>query len=194
MPPQMIVIAGPSGSGKSMHFPARDFGVAFFNVDDRCAELNSGSYHATPPEIRAQAQRECEQFIADCIANDTSFAVETTLRTPIAIVQAERACAAGFVAAMVFIATDDVHDNVLRIARRALDGGHSAPAQRIHEIYEHSLRNLASALAIFDELVLYDNSAYDQPPRLVRIYASQRVVFDEPPTPDWLQRALPAPP
>ena len=191
MPPEMIVIAGPSGSGKSRHFPARDFDVAFFNVDDRCAELNHGSYRATPSAVRAQAQRECEQFIATCTANGTSFAVESTLRTPIAIEQAERARAAGFVAKMIFIATDHVHDNVLRIARRGLDGGHSAPEARIREIYAHSLHNLVRASEVFDELVLYDNTAHDQAPRMVRIYVRQRLMFDDPPTPPWLQRVLP---
>lgn len=38
MKPEMIVIAGPSGSGKSRHFGAQTFGIAFFNVDDQCAE------------------------------------------------------------------------------------------------------------------------------------------------------------
>lgn len=64
MKPEMIVIAGPSGSGKSRHFGAQSFGVAFFNVDDRCAELNGGSYQAIPADIRLQAQRECEHLVA----------------------------------------------------------------------------------------------------------------------------------
>ena len=51
MPPEMIVIAGPSGSGKSSHFGVRSFGVAFFNVDDRCAELNRGSYADKLPRL-----------------------------------------------------------------------------------------------------------------------------------------------
>jgi len=118
----MVVIAGPSGSGTSRHFPAASFGIASFNVDDRCAALNGGSYHATPVSVRVQAQRECERFIEECT------------RSQIAIEQAVRAQRVGFTAKMVFVATDDVHDNIQRIVRRALDGGHSAPASRIREI------------------------------------------------------------
>lgn len=95
MKPEMIVIAGPSGSGKSRHFGVRSFGVAFFNVDDRCAELNAGSYRSITVEIRAQAQQECEQFVSHCTAQGTSFAVGTTLRTSVAIDQAKRARMAG---------------------------------------------------------------------------------------------------
>jgi len=43
MNPKMIVIAGPPGSGKSTAFSVSSFGVAFFNADDRAAELNGGS-------------------------------------------------------------------------------------------------------------------------------------------------------
>ncbi len=42
--PRMIVVAGPPGSGKSSAFPVSNFGVAYFNADDRTAELNDGSY------------------------------------------------------------------------------------------------------------------------------------------------------
>jgi len=41
--PVMQVVAGPSGSGKSSLFPVAATGVDYFNVDDRCAELNRGS-------------------------------------------------------------------------------------------------------------------------------------------------------
>lgn len=190
MKPEMIVIAGPSGSGKSRHFPVGSFGVAFFNVDDRCAELNGGSYHAIPVEIRAQAQQECEQFVSHCTAQGTSFAVETTLRTSVAIDQARRARVAGFVVKMIFVATDDVQSNVLRVARRGLDGGHSAPAERIHDIYQRSLANLAKAIAVFDEVLLYDSTVHDAPPRLVHVYREQGIVFDQPPIPAWLAAAL----
>lgn len=186
----MIVIAGPSGSGKSRHFPASEFGVASFNVDDRCAALNRGSYHSTPPHVRQQAQQACEAFVAECTARGESFAVETTLRSPIAIDQAERARAAGFTIKMIFVATSDALENVMRVVRRGLDGGHSAPEARVIEIYRRSLVNLGRALAVFDELALYDNSALDRSPRLVRVYAGQEIVFDEPPLPHWLVSVL----
>jgi hypothetical protein len=32
----------------------QQFGVEFFNADDRAAELNAGFYRAIPPEIRAK--------------------------------------------------------------------------------------------------------------------------------------------
>jgi predicted ABC-type ATPase len=92
----MVVVAGPSGSGKSTFFPVAETGLACFNVDDRCAELQGGSYRQIPPEIRAQAQQERRDFIETCTRELRSFAVETTLRTNIAIQQAGRAKAAGF--------------------------------------------------------------------------------------------------
>lgn len=112
--------------------------------------------------------------------------METTLRTAVAIDQAERARLAGFMIRMIFVATDDVQENVHRVVLRGLDGGHSAPAELIAEIYQRSLENLSRALAVFDEVALYDNSVHGQPPRLVRVYNDQRVAFDEPPAPSWL--------
>jgi len=190
MKPEMIVVAGPSGSGKSRYFAARRFGIAFFNVDDRCAELNGGIYAGIPAAIRTQAQQECQRFINDCISQATSFAVETTLRTAIAIEQADRARVAGFATTMIFVATEDVQENTRRVTRRGLRGGHSAPTTRIVEIYQRSLANLRRAIAVFDEVRLYDNSVHGEPPRLVRVYRAQSITRDEPPTPAWLTAAV----
>jgi predicted ABC-type ATPase len=155
-------------------------------VDDRCAELNGGIYGGIRAAIRTQAQQECERFVSDCTTQGTSFAVETTLRSAIAIDQAERARIAGFATKMIFVATDDVQENARRVARRGLRGGHSAPVARIVEIYQRSLANLRRAIAVFDDVMLYDNSVHDKPPRLARVYHEQRIAFDEPPVPAWL--------
>ena len=53
----MIVVAGPAGSGKSTVFPVASFGAGFFSVDDRCAELNGGSFTGITAEIRDPRRR-----------------------------------------------------------------------------------------------------------------------------------------
>jgi predicted ABC-type ATPase len=81
--PKLFIIAGAPGSGKSRSFPVSEFGVDSFNADDRAAQLNGGSYHDIPLDIRAVVNKEFEAFITDHIANRTGLALETTLRSPI---------------------------------------------------------------------------------------------------------------
>lgn len=59
MTPRMVVVAGPPGSGKSTLYPVSSFGIAFFNADDRAAELNGGSYLGIT-SIRKVVNREFE--------------------------------------------------------------------------------------------------------------------------------------
>jgi predicted ABC-type ATPase len=186
----MVVVAGPSGSGKSTHFPVAELSIACFNVDDRCAELNGGSYRAIPPHVRQRVQKECEGFIERCTMEGRSFAVETTLRTDVVIRQAEAARAAGFRLEMIFVATDAVGENVSRVARRGLDGGHSAPEPRIREIYDLSLSNLPRAIEVFDEVLVFDSTAFDAVPRLVARYESGVAIMRNLPWPAWCLAAL----
>jgi hypothetical protein len=44
-------------------FPVGEFGIDGYNVDDAAARLNRGSNRSIPPEIRAEANRQCEQFV-----------------------------------------------------------------------------------------------------------------------------------
>ncbi|OGS04212.1 MAG: hypothetical protein A3G41_08615 [Elusimicrobia bacterium RIFCSPLOWO2_12_FULL_59_9] len=184
----MIVVAGPSGSGKSIRFRVQDFGVDSFNVDDRCREIN-GSYHGIPPDVRKQAQEECQRFVREHIQSGTSFAMETTLGgRAVATEQARRAKEAGFFTSIIYVATGDAELNIERVRQRGLAGGHSAPPEVIRAIYRQSLKNIAAALQVFDRGELYDNSGSD--PRLVLRVANARVVEVPKPAPAWVREAL----
>lgn len=183
----MLVVAGPSGSGKSTLLPVGELDFRGFNVDDRAARLH-GSYRGIPPDLRRQAQRECEAFVESAIASSQSFAVETTLRSTAALTQAERARAHGFTTDLVYFCTEDVGENIERVIGRAWTGGHSAPAEEIRDIYAKSLTNLTAARVRFDTAELYDTSIRFAPPRLV-VRLDHGTLITHGPTPPWVPAA-----
>lgn len=167
----------------------------FFNADDRAAQLNGGSYRAIPLEIRQQVNREFERFIEKHITERKSFAFETTLRTAITFEQARRARANGFSVLMSYVAIEDAAVNFRRIKARAKLGFHSAPIEVLRDIHARSLKNLKQAIlecgVSIDRLTIYDNTAFDQPPRLVAEIERGRVLFLADTLPQWLRDALP---
>lgn len=182
----MLVIGGPPGSGKSSLFPLSESGFDHFNVDDRCAALNYGSYQGIPSEVRERAGKECATFVEEHIQAGKSFAVETTMRTTVSLQQAARAKRKGFEVELVFVATSDVETNVKRVTMRARSGGHAAPASRVRETYTASLANLPAAVRQLDCVTIYDNSAPGRRPRLVLRSREGKVTFVAADAPAWV--------
>ncbi len=188
--PRMLVVAGPPGSGKTTYFPVNAFGVDSFNIDDRCAQIQ-GSYRAISRDVRRAVARECEQFVRQHIEQHRSFAVETTLRTTAAILQADLARGSGFHRHLRFLATDSVTENIARVLQRAQGGGHGASERDIRAIHEASLANLRQAISAFDRVRIYDSTQSWAEPRLVASAREGRVLRVGI-GPAWLERALTA--
>jgi predicted ABC-type ATPase len=186
----MQVVAGPPGSGKSSLLPVAAAGVDHFNIDDRCAQLNHGTYVGIKPEIRARANAECEAFIAQHIESKTSFAVETTLRTDITFRQGASARANGFVLLMEYISAGSPEECVSRVTIRADRGGHSAPPSRVRATYAASTTNLLRPLREFDVVTVYDNSRRGKSPIRVLEAAAGRITFRARRLPAWLRNIL----
>jgi predicted ABC-type ATPase len=183
----MRVVGGPSGAGKSSVFPLRDLGVDAFNVDDRCAELNSGSYRSIPPDVRARANKECEDFIADHIRSRASFAVETTLRSEVTFRQAATARESGFAVYLEYVVAGSIEIHIDRVTARARAGGHAATPGRLRQIYAASMANLVRALREFARVDVYDNSKHLE--LLLEVHHG-RVLYANPQQPEWLRAAL----
>jgi len=186
----MIVIAGPPGSGKSSAFPLAHFDVDHFNADDVAATLNGGCYVNISPEIRQEANRQFEQFIADHIRDRESFAIEATLRTHITFRQAHRARANGFVLVMYYVAVGSASMALERVANRAEAGGHSASVQTLQRTYHLSMGHLPVAIRQFDHIFIYDNTTIDAEPRLVLESHQGAMHYIAAPLPRWLRVAI----
>ena len=124
--PEMLIVAGPPGAGKSRNFPLGVLSGRVFNADDRAAELNGGSYRSIPLTVRAQVNREFESFVSNSVSTRQSFALETTLRSGITFEQARHAKSCGFRVAMIYVALRSFELHFGRVVDRARLGGHSA--------------------------------------------------------------------
>ena len=100
----------------------------------------------------------CEEFIHYHIDNGISFAIETTLRSTIAIEQMKEAKAKGFRAEMIFISTENVEINIERVMIRSDAGGHSASVSKVKDVYDNSMKNVYAAIPVADNIKFYDNS------------------------------------
>jgi predicted ABC-type ATPase len=188
----MVVVAGPPGSGKSTLFRPDEQSLAYFNADERARELNRGSGHKISPEIRGVVNRELESFIVSHIHDRRSFSYETTLRTTITLEQARLAKAHGFQTSMEYVALSSVEESMNRVRKRAERGGHSAPPERIREIYAASLKNLPRALAEFDYVAVFDNTDIEnrQGPELILETLNGGLLTVAQQVPEWVANAL----
>jgi predicted ABC-type ATPase len=191
---EMFIVAGPPGAGKSKNFPLVELARRIFNADDRAAEINGGSYRSIPLEVRRQVNREFETFVEANIANGTSFALETTLRSTVTFEQARMAKSVGFRVSMTYVALDSFESHLARVTIRARIGDHSASESTLRSIYQSSLANLPAAPdptnSRIDDIQIYDNTAFNQPPRLVLESVNGLITREAENFPAWLRTAL----
>lgn len=194
MRPEIYIVAGAPGSGKSRAFPVSEFGVEYFNADDRAALLNDGSYHAISLEQRARVNRELEAFIQDHIERRVSFAFETTLRSGITFDQIDAARWNGFRVTMLYIGIEDPEINIARIAIRWDLGYHAAPRDVLMAIHGDSLKNLRIACRKANSghirLMVYDNTTFDHAPVPVLEVAERSILPLIDPLPRWVELAV----
>jgi len=96
---------------------------------------------------------------------------------------------------MLYVALADVEINLGRIGNRVTLGFHSAPIDLLRDIHARSLQNLQPAIRecgkSIDELAIYANTAFNQPPRLLAEIEKGGVLYLAHYIPKWLEDALP---
>jgi len=159
--PNVVVIAGANGAGKSTAAPAligeRRGSSEFVNADVIAAGLSAFA----PECVAIEAGRIMLRRLDDLATAGADFAFEATLASRsfapwIAKLRRER----GYRFHLAFLWLPTMEQNIARVAERVRLGGHSVPAEVIRRRYARGLANfLALYRPIADSWTLYDNSS-----------------------------------
>ena len=147
--PEIIVFAGPNGSGKTTIIKMANIIEPYVNADDIKRTI-----HCTDLEAAQLADSMRYQFIAE----SRSFTFETVLSTERKLNMLREAQQKGFFIRCIYILTADCDINILRVKSRKEAGGHDVPKEKIIIRYERCLNLLPELLKICDICHVYDNS------------------------------------
>jgi predicted ABC-type ATPase len=167
--PELIVIAGPNGSGKTsitqkfLHHEWSE-GTTYINPDEVAQHL-FGDWNSNESVLKAA--NYCAELREKCLAEKRSFVFETVFSAEEKVDFLLRAKEAGFFVRLFFISTSHPTINAARIAKRVMAGGHDVPIAKIISRYNRSIENCATIAPSIDRLYVYDNSIDNEDARLL---------------------------
>ena len=192
--PEMIVIAGPNGSGKTsvtrkfLHHEWAE-GVLYINPDEVAKDM-FGDWNSA--EAVLKAANYCSDLRETCLREKKSFVFETVMSAEDKLDFILRAKEQGFFVRLFFIATRHPSINAARIALRVMQGGHDVPISKIVSRYYKSISNCKTIAPVVDRLYVYDNSIDGEDARLLfrLVDGSLKKQYAED-IPKWAQVLLP---
>lgn len=187
MRPLLIALAGPNGAGKSTFYEAflAHLELPFLNADRLAHETELDAYAAA---------REIAAIRDSFINRQQGFILETVLSDPVGdkVQMLDSAARSGFDVLLLFIGIEDAALSARRVAGRVKAGGHDVPHDKILARYPRSLANLESAIPLLPTVIVYDNSSFRAPFRLVAEFRNGIVCRRvRGPVPEWARKLLP---
>ncbi len=191
--PHLVVFAGPNGSGKSTFISQMvagtrelDFGLPerIINPDDFARAIEP----LFPDRVEIEAARAVLRQRSQLLAARLDFAIETTLSGHGELRLLQQARSAGYEIGLVYIATEDLRTNLIRIERRREEQNRHVPAVAVRRRFKRSLAQLSEAVAQSDLAYIYDNTGSDFA-EVARVRAG-RIVWCADHVPNWVERAL----
>lgn len=158
--PELIVIAGPNGSGKTsitqkfLHHEWSE-GTVYINPDQIAKDV-FGDWNSK--EAVLKAANYCAELREKCLRERRSFVFETVFSAQDKIDFLIKAKESGFFIRLFFISTSHPSINASRIANRVMEGGHDVPISKIISRYQKSIQNCKAIAPFVDRLYVYDLS------------------------------------
>ncbi len=147
--PEIIVFAGPNGSGKTTITKMAKVVGEYINADDIkrttvCSDLEAA--------VKAEELRE------QMIQEKKDFTFETVLSTDRNLKLLQKAKDNGYFVRGIYVLTADVEINVARVNAREAIGGHGVPAEKVRSRYAKAIKLIPELVKVCDVLHIYDNS------------------------------------
>ncbi|HEY4087856.1 MAG TPA: AAA family ATPase [Bryobacteraceae bacterium] len=180
--PQLTVISGPNGSGKTSVVGQLDYEGRenLLDPDAIARRMNPEDIH----RAAVAAGREVIRRTREYLEAGVSFAIETTLSSSSILETMRAARERGFTVYLIYVCLDTPERNVQRVGERVSRGGHDVPPVDVRRRYERSLMNLGPALKLADEARVYDNSG--ERPRKVLEARDGAIVWRDDNPPAWV--------
>ncbi|NVO84341.1 zeta toxin family protein [Hymenobacter terrestris] len=155
----LFIIAGCNGAGKTTAsftiLPEILECKEFVNAD----EIARGLSPFQPEKVAFEAGRIMLGRMNTLLANDETFAFETTLATKSFKQKIEQAKRQGYTTTLLFFWLQNVELAKERVKLRVLEGGHNIEPEVIERRYSRGIKNLFDIyLPIVDGASLFDNS------------------------------------
>ncbi len=157
--PNLYVIAGPNGSGKTTFATEflRNYAdcPAFINADTLARGLSGFS----PDTVALKAGRILLEQIDAYAAKQMDFAFETTLSGTTYLARLKRLRESGYAIHLFFLWIPDVRLSLARVATRVKMGGHDVAEPVVRRRFHRGIANfLRHYQAVVDSWMLFDNS------------------------------------
>ena len=162
--PEVVVFAGPNGSGKTTITKMAKIVGEYINAD----EIKK-SILCTDLEAAMKAEELRERMIKE--KNDFTF--ETVLSTDRNLKLLQRAREEGYFVRGYYVLTANPDINVARVNARVAFGGHGVPEEKIRSRYYKALSLIPELVKVCDILHIYDNTATEA----FRIFKKRKEVF-----------------
>lgn len=148
--PEIIVFAGPNGSGKTTITAMSKVIEPYINADDikrtnHCSDL--------------EAARLAEQMREECVAGMKDFTFETVMSTDRNLKLLQKAKNSGYFIRCIYVLTSSPEINVMRVRVRKAEGGHDVPEDKIRERYIRALNLIPELIEVCDIVHIYDNTS-----------------------------------
>ena len=147
--PEVMVFAGPNGSGKTTITKMAKTVGEYVNADDikratLCTDL--------------EAAEKAEELREKMISEKKDFTFETVLSTDRNLLLLRRAKQQGYFVRGIYVLTSDVEINIARVEAREALGGHGVPEEKIRQRYKRALKLIPQLVEVCDVFHLYDNT------------------------------------